>query len=187
MTSKSLAGALVALALSPTVADAKVPHALRAEYQHHYHQVVQRHGLQAAGCHLFRTCHVKATTARVRKSNATLERMLYVPRPAPAPAAPAPVTTYHGDPVQTPVAGTSSSGGSCGAGFRGLYQFDCQTWHSVGGSGDPAAASPAEQRRRAEILQGQRGNSPWPVCGAGGASLDAIAKCESGGNPSAVG
>lgn len=54
-----------------------------------------------------------------------------------------------------------SSSGS----FRGLYQFDLGTWHGVGGSGDPIDASGAEQTHRARILYGQRGRSPWPVCG----------------------
>lgn len=49
--------------------------------------------------------------------------------------------------------------------YGGLYQFDQQTWQSVGGSGDPAAASPAEQTMRAEMLMQQRGSNPWPVCG----------------------
>lgn len=49
--------------------------------------------------------------------------------------------------------------------YRGLYQFDRQTWASVGGTGDPAAASPAEQTRRAQMLLAQRGTSAWPVCG----------------------
>jgi hypothetical protein len=49
--------------------------------------------------------------------------------------------------------------------YRGKYQFDQQTWNSVGGSGDPAAASEAEQDQRAAALQAQRGSSPWPVCG----------------------
>lgn len=48
---------------------------------------------------------------------------------------------------------------------RGAYQFDRQTWAAVGGSGDPAAASPGEQDRRAAILYRQRGSSPWPSCG----------------------
>jgi soluble lytic murein transglycosylase-like protein len=33
---------------------------------------------------------------------------------------------------------------SAGGTYRGLYQFDETTWQSVGGAGDPAAASPAE-------------------------------------------
>lgn len=49
--------------------------------------------------------------------------------------------------------------------YRGLYQFDQGTWESVGGAGDPAAASPAEQSMRAAMLYSQSGSSPWPVCG----------------------
>lgn len=49
--------------------------------------------------------------------------------------------------------------------YRGKYQFDMQTWAAVGGSGDPAAASVAEQDYRAALLYQQSGSSPWPVCG----------------------
>lgn len=49
--------------------------------------------------------------------------------------------------------------------YRGAYQFDRQTWQSVGGSGDPAAASAAEQDARASQLWSQRGSNPWPNCG----------------------
>jgi len=49
--------------------------------------------------------------------------------------------------------------------YRGLYQFDYGTWESVGGSGDPAAASAAEQTYRAAVLYATSGSSPWPVCG----------------------
>ena len=51
------------------------------------------------------------------------------------------------------------------AGYYGLFQFDLQTWRSVGGSGNPAKASAAEQLMRAKKLYAQRGTSPWPVCG----------------------
>lgn len=61
------------------------------------------------------------------------------------------------------------SGGSystnTGNGFYGAYQFTQSTWQSVGGTGNPAAASPAEQDARAAQLIGQSGSSPWPVCG----------------------
>jgi hypothetical protein len=50
--------------------------------------------------------------------------------------------------------------------YRGKYQFDLQTWASVGGSGDPAAAPEAEQDRRAAILYARAGAAPWPLCGA---------------------
>jgi hypothetical protein len=49
--------------------------------------------------------------------------------------------------------------------YRGLYQFDQGTWESVGGQGDPAAASPEEQSYRAALLYSRSGSSPWPVCG----------------------
>ena len=49
--------------------------------------------------------------------------------------------------------------------YRGKYQFSFGTWEAVGGSGDPAAASEAEQDYRAALLYTQAGSSPWPVCG----------------------
>lgn len=49
--------------------------------------------------------------------------------------------------------------------YRGKYQFSFETWASVGGSGDPAAASESEQDYRAALLYAQSGSSPWPVCG----------------------
>ncbi len=49
--------------------------------------------------------------------------------------------------------------------YRGAYQFDFTTWRGVGGTGDPAAASPAEQDYRALLLLRMRGTRPWPVCG----------------------
>ena len=49
--------------------------------------------------------------------------------------------------------------------YRGKYQFDYATWAGVGGSGDPAAASEAEQDARAAMLYARAGASPWPVCG----------------------
>lgn len=52
-----------------------------------------------------------------------------------------------------------------GGSFRGKYQFTYGTWGAVGGKGDPAAASEAEQDRRAALLLKRSGTSPWPVCG----------------------
>jgi hypothetical protein len=64
------------------------------------------------------------------------------------------------------------SGGNYGAvdssgTYRGAYQFDRRTWAGLGGTGDPAAAAPAEQDYRAQLLFNQRGAQPWPVCGRG--------------------
>jgi hypothetical protein len=52
-----------------------------------------------------------------------------------------------------------------GNGFYGKYQFTPRTWASVGGTGNPATASEAEQDKRAAMLYAQQGSSPWPVCG----------------------
>jgi len=49
--------------------------------------------------------------------------------------------------------------------YRGKYQFSFETWAAVGGSGDPAAASEAEQDYRAALLYVQSGPGQWPVCG----------------------
>lgn len=49
--------------------------------------------------------------------------------------------------------------------YFGLYQFDVSTWASVGGEGNPADATPAEQTHRARLLYEERGAAPWPVCG----------------------
>ena len=96
---------------------------------------------------------------------------------APAPEAPAPRRAEAPAPAPQQSAGgglasirACESGGNYGAvsssgKYRGAYQFDQGTWESVGGSGDPAAASPAEQDQRASILRQQRGSSPWPNCG----------------------
>ena len=52
-----------------------------------------------------------------------------------------------------------------GNGFYGKYQFTLETWAAVGGTGNPAHASEAEQDRRATMLYARAGASPWPVCG----------------------
>lgn len=52
------------------------------------------------------------------------------------------------------------------AGYYGKYQFDEPTWASVGGTGNPAEASEAEQNYRAALLYSRAGSSPWPVCGS---------------------
>jgi hypothetical protein len=56
-------------------------------------------------------------------------------------------------------------GTNTGNGFYGKFQFTQSTWESVGGSGNPAAASEAEQNQRAATLYAREGSSPWPVCG----------------------
>lgn len=48
--------------------------------------------------------------------------------------------------------------------FRGKYQFDMSTWHSLGGSGDPAQAPESTQDKLAAKLYRERGTAPWPNC-----------------------
>jgi hypothetical protein len=48
--------------------------------------------------------------------------------------------------------------------YRGKYQFSLATWRKVGGSGDPAEASEAEQDKRAAMLLEQAGPASWPSC-----------------------
>ena len=50
--------------------------------------------------------------------------------------------------------------------YRGMYQFSTATWSSVGGSGDPAAASADEQTYRAQLLYQRSGAGQWPHCGS---------------------
>jgi len=51
------------------------------------------------------------------------------------------------------------------AGYYGLYQFSLPTWHSVGGTGNPIDASPAEQLKRAKILYARSGPGQWGCSG----------------------
>jgi hypothetical protein len=48
--------------------------------------------------------------------------------------------------------------------YRGKYQFSRSTWRALGGTGDPAAASEAEQDRLALKLYKRSGTAPWPNC-----------------------
>jgi Transglycosylase-like domain/Putative peptidoglycan binding domain len=48
--------------------------------------------------------------------------------------------------------------------YHGKYQFSRQTWRSVGGKGNPAAAAEGEQDRRAAMLLARDGVAPWPNC-----------------------
>jgi resuscitation-promoting factor RpfA len=60
-------------------------------------------------------------------------------------------------------------------GHYGAYQFDLATWRSVGGTGNPAQASPAEQDARALALYHRRGWQPWECAGMLGLREDADA------------
>jgi hypothetical protein len=75
----------------------------------------------------------------------------------------------HASPALQAIAACESGGNprtDTGNGFYGKYQFTLSTWQAVGGSGNPARASEAEQDRRAATLLAQAGPGQWPVCGA---------------------
>lgn len=151
---------------------------VRADVRHSakvtYRAAAKRFGVQAVGRdiarHGVRTKRGErpATVRELRRWRETLVSMLH---PAPAP-----VVTAAAASVSTVTTAASPSP----AGYCGAYQFDQQTWNSVGGQGSPCAASPAEQDRRAEILLQQRGTEPWPHCGS--RDLAAIRQCENGGS-----
>jgi Transglycosylase-like domain len=87
------------------------------------------------------------------------QRIEHARRPAPAAAA---------SPTLQAIAACESGGNPAadtGNGFYGKYQFTVSTWQSIGGTGNPAAASEAEQDRRAAMLYARDGAAPWPVCG----------------------
>jgi peptidoglycan hydrolase-like protein with peptidoglycan-binding domain len=86
-----------------------------------------------------------------------------------ARAASAPTASTDGDSSLLARIAQCESGGDptavSGTGmYRGKYQFSRTTWAGVGGSGDPAAASEAEQDKRAAMLLKIQGPAAWPVC-----------------------
>lgn len=58
----------------------------------------------------------------------------------------------------------------------GAYQFDIPTWRSVGGTGLPSDAAPAEQDYRALYLYRMRGWQPWECARMRGLVDDADAR-----------
>jgi Transglycosylase-like domain len=101
-----------------------------------------------------------ATEAELRKSIGVLERM----------TATVPVVSGGAVSPQLEAIAQCESGGdptAIGGGglYRGKYQFTYETWASVGGTGDPAAAPEAEQDARAATLLARDGAGHWPVCG----------------------
>jgi hypothetical protein len=99
----------------------------------------------------------------IRRVRAELRRRRLATAHAAATAAPA--TPGHLQAIAACESGGNPSAVDASGTYRGKYQFDLQTWQAVGGSGDPASASEAEQDRRAAILYARSGSTPWPVCG----------------------
>ena len=87
------------------------------------------------------------------------------PDTPPPPAPPASVAAHLAKIAQCESGGNPAAISPSGL-YRGKYQFHRATWESVGGSGDPAAASEAEQDHRAALLYAREGPAPWPICGS---------------------
>ncbi|WP_162246129.1 resuscitation-promoting factor [Sanguibacter sp. Leaf3] len=85
------------------------------------------------------------------------------PEAAPAPAAPVVTGDVWGQLAQCESGGNPSVVSSNGL-YHGLYQFSVGTWQSLGGTGLPSQASPAEQTRLAQALQARSGWGQWPHC-----------------------
>ena len=120
----------------------------------------------------------RIVTAEERLAEPTPRIVAVGTKPAPAPAPRSSSSTSSGprqstggaDSLNWPALARCESGGNPRAvsptgKYRGLYQFSIATWNSVGGSGDPAAASPDEQTYRAKLLYNRSGAGQWPHCG----------------------
>jgi hypothetical protein len=104
------------------------------------------------------------TVEMLARHHRHLRRELRAARRAAREAARAPTAS----PALQAIAACESGGNpsaDTGNGFYGKYQFTLSTWQAVGGSGNPAAASEAEQDRRAAALYASAGAGQWPVCG----------------------
>lgn len=155
--------------------------------RHHRAIVVHRHGVDAAGRDILHDGIIgpdqhphRAPCRKLRRYRDQLIVLHTEPPQHPLIARTAvlpyrPPAGARTPSVAAPPGGTLSSIAQCesggnyntdtGNGFYGAYQFTLSTWQSVGGTGNPADASPAEQDRRAAILYSRAGPSPWPVCG----------------------
>ncbi|MDQ3722194.1 MAG: transglycosylase family protein [Actinomycetota bacterium] len=141
-------------------------------------QVIERHMFMARklahlrGDPLSRTQRSRKRVAlhsfslpRLRVSNSRVARDVRTAREARFGGAP----NVAIPPVLAAIAQCESHGNpraiSPGGTYRGKYQFSFSTWQTVGGTGDPAAASETEQDRRAAMLYRTGGPGHWPVCG----------------------
>lgn len=112
----------------------------------------------------------KSTVLSSTTLSAPVKRVLAVGTKARPATSSARRSTGDADSLNWPALARCESGGnpravSSTGKYRGLYQFSYATWNSVGGSGDPAAASSGEQTYRAKLLYNRSGAGQWPHCG----------------------
>jgi peptidoglycan hydrolase CwlO-like protein len=128
----------------------------------------ERHRKEAAAARRERAAAIEAAgeraEERLRRQADPETATSLAPAPDPGPA-PAGGVAAHLERIAQCESGGNPRAVSASGQYRGKYQFDPGTWAAVGGTGDPAAASEAEQDRRAAILYARSGPAPWPVCG----------------------
>lgn len=183
MFRKTIAAALLsAILVVPSLTEAKrsdppLKHE-RHKYLVLYFKVKKQEGKRAPGRQILRQGvfkHGKARPATAKEVAQSIQQLRLLLHPlltaGTPPQPPGGVMTSHAGGTLSRIAQCESGGNPraidpSGA-YRGKYQFDYGTWAGVGGHGDPAAASEAEQDMRAAILYSRRGPAPWPVCGYG--------------------
>lgn len=176
---------VLALTGTPTTTGdrADCPPHLERTYTRAYRRVARRHGPRAPGRNIrrdgvrFHGHTFDPVCSELRRARSQLERLLSPPtyptltRTAIAPRRPpagVKTSSVTAGPTLQAIAACESGGNyttNTGNGYYGAFQFDLQTWQSVGGYGLPSNASVAEQNLRAAILYAQRGAAPWPICG----------------------
>jgi hypothetical protein len=173
------AAAVVVAAVAPSASAADYPlprHVELEKYTALYHAVKSEDGARAPGRNIRRWG--LSTGQRIRKASAreiaqSIRQLRALRNPllkaGPPPQEPGGVATPRAGGTLAAIAACESGGNpraiSPDGTYRGKYQFDFGTWAAVGGSGDPAAASEAEQDQRAAALYARRGAAPWPICG----------------------
>jgi len=175
-----VSSALLVVLAVPTTAIAHDKGSIEHKNKYLRTKVTKLYDKSAPGCNLVALkCarHPHPSSKKVRRYFNTMRRMIISKQAASMLQAGRPYKQPAGTATASaPAGGTLENIAACESGgnpsainpsgkYRGKYQFDYQTWASVGGSGDPAAASEAEQDKRAAILYSQRGASPWPECG----------------------
>lgn len=140
-------------------------HAVRRQYRHTDKDAmgrnIRRWGLRNGSPARCRHVAKSIRTLRVLRMPAGARHLTYSGAP---PQPPSGAGTVHPGGLLARIAQCESNGNATvvnSSGHAGLYQFDQQTWESVGGTGSPAAASEGEQHKRAAILMAQRGTQPW--------------------------
>jgi hypothetical protein len=160
----------------------------QSQYVRDYRAARQKFGARAVGCNLIGrrgSCHRRARDEELVRSDGVLQRLL-----SPVTARPKPVSlgfyvpTANPQPVYSAPASSApvASSGPASGGYCGAYQFDQQTWSSVGMSGSPCGASPSQQDAAAQRLYQQRGSQPWPNCGHLIPNWAALRQCENSGS-----